>query len=319
MFIPVSALGATSYRSGNGQKMPLAHVIGSINRDIVATVERHPAPGETVLGDTVAMFPGGKGANQAVAIARLGGQARLIGRIGFDAFGAELVKFLRGEGVDVAFVKAVDRAATGLALITVDAKSENAITVIPGANHVWTGGLGEIRARPDDIVVCQLEIPLAIVQAAFLQAKEAGAMTVLNPAPYQQLSPAILVATDILILNETELSQMAGPDTIDTANIRDVGGAATRLLERGPKLIVVTRGAKGALLKTRDGDHREVPGLAVRAIDTTGAGDCFVGAFVAELMHGASPENAAAFANRAASLSVTKPGAAASFPTRAEM
>jgi ribokinase len=303
--------------------MPLAHVIGSINRDIVATVTRHPAPGETVLGDTVSLFPGGKGANQAVAIARLGGQARLIGRIGFDAFGSDMVKFLRSEGVDVAFVKAVDTAATGLALITVDARSENAITVIPGANHAWTGGLGEIRAKPDDVVVCQLEIPLAIVQAAFLQAREAGAMTVLNPAPYQPLPDAILAATDILILNETELSQMAGPDAagqpIDTTNLLVVSVAASRLVERGPKLIVVTLGAKGCLLKTRDGGHREVAGLSVRAIDTTGAGDCFVGAFVAELMQGASPENAAAFANRAASLSVTKAGAAASFPTRAEM
>ncbi len=302
--------------------MPIAHIVGSINRDIVATVPHHPTPGETVLGDKVAMFPGGKGANQAVAIARQGGSARMIGRIGFDTFGSEMVKFLRDEAVDVAFVKAEPKAATGLALITVDATSENAITVIPGANHLWTGGLGEIRPKPEDIVVCQLEIPLPIVQAAFLQAKEAGAMTVLNPAPYRTLPVAILTLTDILILNEIELAQMAGPDAagraIKTDDLIEVGVAASRLFERGPKLVVVTLGKRGVLLKTSSGGHREVAGLAVKAVDTTGAGDCFVGAFVAELLRGASPENAATHANRAASLSVTRSGAAASFPTRAE-
>ncbi len=303
--------------------MPLAHIIGSINRDIVASVDRHPAPGETVLGDKVFKFPGGKGANQAVAVARLGGNARMIGRVGFDAFGSEMIKFLKGEGVDVAFVKAIDTAATGLALITVDAKSENAITVIPGANHVWSGGLGEIRAKPGDFVVCQLEIPLAIVQAAFLQARESGATTVLNPAPYQTLPDPILAATDILILNEIELSQMAGPNVagqpIDIANPIEIGDAANRLTARGPSLVIVTLGRNGALLATRDSGQRHVEGHPVAAIDTTGAGDCFVGAFVAERMAGRSPMDAAAFANRAASISVTRRGAAASFPVRAEM
>ena len=298
--------------------MPIAHIVGSINRDIVATVERHPSPGETVLGDKVFMFPGGKGANQAVAVARLGGSARLIGRVGFDAFGSEMIKFLRNEGVDVAFVKAVDTAPTGLALITVDAKSENAITVVPGANHAWTSGLGEIRTHPGDFVVCQLEIPLPIVQAAFLQAKASGAQTVLNPAPYQALPDAILAATDILILNEIELGQMAGR-TLDAALVDDLQTAAAHLTARGPKMVVVTLGRRGALLTTAAAGHRRVAAHAVPPVDTTGAGDCFIGAFIAELMAGSAPDTAADFASKAASISVTRHGAAASFPTRSDI
>jgi ribokinase len=304
--------------------MSLAHIVGSINRDIVATLDRHPKPGETVLGTTVTQFPGGKGANQAVAIARLGGAARMIGRIGFDAYGSEMVKFLKGEGVDVAFVKAIETTATGIAIITVDGRGENAIVVIPGANHVWSGGLGEIHPRAGDIVVCQLEVPMAIVQAAFLQAKEIGARTVLNPAPWQALPDRLLALTDVLILNETELAAEASaraPDrpAIDTRSLMALKASAGALAARGPRHVIVTLGGSGAFVHETDGGYRAVPGRAVRAIDTTGAGDCFVGAFVAELLRGSVAHDAIAFANRAAALSVTRRGAAASFPTRAEV
>ena len=303
--------------------MPTAHIVGSINRDIVACVDRLPAPGETVLGSRSLMLPGGKGANQAVAVARLGGSARMIGRIGFDAFGSELVRFLKDERVDVAFVKAVPTAATGIALITVDSRSENTIAVVPGANHAWTGGLGDLRPAAGDMVVCQLEIPVLIVQAAFLQAKEAGATTVLNPAPYQALPDRLLGATDVLILNEVELGQLLEwPDarrSLDAADFATVAARAANLLRSGPKLLIVTLGAEGVLVVGGDGAFDHIDGRAVAAIDTTGAGDCFVGAFVAETMAGASRQDACAFANRAAAVSVTRTGAAVSFPTRDEI
>ena len=303
--------------------MPTLSVVGSINMDIVAFVARHPRPGETILGERSAQLPGGKGANQAVAAARLRADpktvVRMVGRVGRDAFGSEMVRFLEGEGIDVAEVVATEAAGTGLALITVDARGENAITVISGANMAWLDGLPTQPFASRDIVICQLEIPLAIVEAAFVQAKVAKATTILNPAPYQSLPDAILSRTDILVLNEIELGQMLGRDAAEIADDKQTIPAAREVLAKGPGAVIVTLGAAGVLLVERGGRAERVPGHAVRAVDTTGAGDCFVGALAAQMLVNDDLLAAAHFANRAAAVSVTRAGAAASIPTRQEL
>jgi ribokinase len=299
---------------------PTAHVVGSINRDIVAYAPRLPAAGETVLGTRGALFPGGKGANQAVAMARLGHVPCLYGRVGADSFGRDMRAFLTDGGVDCTGVTEVPDVATGFALITVDDRSENCITVVPGANAVWPDGLVAMPLAAGDMVVAQLEVPLAVVEQAFQQARASGARTVLNPAPIRPLPDALLAVTDMLILNETELAGLAGhaspPAPEDTELL-------TRLLAensaRGPALVVLTLGARGVLVQAKGARCVGLTAHAVDARDTTGAGDCFVGAFVAETLNGRDVMAAAQFANAAAALSVTRDGAAASFPTRAEV
>jgi ribokinase len=297
--------------------MPVAHIVGSINMDIVATVKRHPRPGETIIGERVSYLPGGKGANQAVAIARLGGAARMIGRIGNDAFGARMRDFLAAEGIDISAIRTVDEAATGIALITVDSACENSITVIAGANHAWTDQDLELTPEAGDFVVCQLEVPIAVTFAAFLSAKAAGAVTLLNPAPYQVLSAELLSLADVVVLNEIELGQMVAA-TINSANQQEMHAAAARLLERGPQTAIVTLGADGVLV-VEGAKALRVPGRRVSVVDTTGAGDCFIGALVVELMRANSLEAATQFANLAASISVERAGAALSIPHRSEV
>lgn len=296
-------------------------VVGSINRDIVAFVDRHPAPGETVLGQRSATFPGGKGANQAVAAARLRAdlltRVRMVGRIGFDSFGADTLRFLKDEAIDVAYIKATARASTGLALITVDRRGENAIAVVSGANHVWDG-LDELPLGASDVVICQLEIPLLVVQAAFVQARAAKATTILNPAPFQNLDAGILARTDVLVLNEIELAQVLGR-AFDDATDRSIVPAIRHLQSLGPRDIIVTLGAAGAVVAEATDRVTRLPGLAVQAVDTTGAGDCFVGALAAALIGGDDLVTAATFANRAAASSVTREGAAQSYPRRNDL
>jgi ribokinase len=298
---------------------PTAHVVGSINRDVVAYAQRLPMPGETVLGTRGALFPGGKGANQAAAIARLGHTPRLHGRVGADNFGSDMRAFLAGVGVECAYVVVVPDAATGFALITVDDRSENCITVVPGANALWPDGLPAMAVAAGDMVVAQLEVPLAIVIQAFEQARAAGAHTVLNPAPIQPLPAALLALTDVLILNETELAGLAGraPSALD--GLEKLAEMLSEILTRGPALVVLTLGASGVLVQAKGASPVRLAAHAVEARDTTGAGDCFVGAFVAASLEGHDVAAAARFANAAAALSVTRDGAAASFPGRAEV
>jgi ribokinase len=290
-------------------------VIGSINRDIVAFVDRHPVPGETMTGRRWSTFPGGKGANQAVAAARLGAPVHIHARIGDDAFGHDMRSFLSFEGVDLAGVTTAN-APTGIALITVDAKSENSIIVIPGANRAWDTAPA-IAIQPGDIVLAQLEIPLAIVTAAFRAAKSGGGTTILNPSPHQPLPKVLLAATDILVLNEIELGQMAGRG-VDLADPNAVIAAARLLIGFGPATIVVTLGARGAIVVTVD-QATPIPAHSVKPVDTTGAGDCFTGALAAGLLAGHPIDVAATRASKAAALSVTRDGASASFPRLADL
>jgi ribokinase len=297
-------------------RTPCIHVIGSINRDIVVFVDRHPVPGETMIGRRWSTFPGGKGANQAVAAARLNCPVHMIGRIGTDAFGHDMRAFLQSEGINISAIQTVSNAATGIALITVDAKSENSIIVVPGANRIWDAA-PKIDAEPGDIVIAQLEIPLSIVTTTFQTSKIAGATTVLNPSPHEPLPKALLAATDIIVLNEIELGQMAGRG-VDLARPDAIIAAARLLISFGPTTIVVTLGARGAIVVTQE-DATTIPAHSVKPVDTTGAGDCFTGALAAGLLAGNSIQFAATRASRAAALSVTREGAAASFPTSTDL
>lgn len=292
-------------------------VVGSINQDIVAYTARLPKPGETVLGSSSALFPGGKGSNQAVAMARLDAAVSMVGRVGRDSFGTGMVAFLRGEGVDISAVEIVDGASTGIALITVDQRSENSIVVVPGANLRWGGQLDAFKPRRGDFVVCQMEIPPGIVDDAFRQARAAGATTVFNPSPFGDAARPLVPLADILVVNEIEAAQIAG-DVLQTEDADAAEKVALSLTTLGPRVAVVTLGAEGVVIAAGGATHR-LPGFRVEAVDTTGAGDCFTGAFVAELLAGAEEIEAARFATQAAAYSVTRKGAAASYPTRADV
>jgi ribokinase len=293
-------------------------VAGSINMDVVVHAARLPRIGETVAGTGLAFHPGGKGANQAVAAARLGAPTRLIGRVGDDAFGRELTAFLAAARIDLSGVRTSTEAPTGTAMITlIDA--DNAIVVAPGANaHLAPADVASLALSAHDVLVSQLEIPLPTVAAFFAPARAAGARTILNPAPAQPCDPALLDLVDILVLNETELGILAGQMLSET-DPPDAFVTAARTLKAGrDQVICVTLGRRGAVALIAD-DVLSVPGHVVAAVDTTGAGDCFVGAVAAQLAAGAGIADALAYANAAAAVCVQRPGAGPSMPSRAEV
>jgi ribokinase len=293
-------------------------VAGSINMDVVATADRHPKIGETVRGREVLYFLGGKGANQAVAAQKLGAETTLIGRIGRDALGAELKEFLGAQGIDISFLGETSQAHTGTALITL-ANAENTIVVIPGANGLLSAAdVGEPPLAKGDIAVSQFEIPLATIRAFFKRARGAGALTILNPAPAIAIDRGLLDLVDILILNESELGFLTGVDLDDTSDQARLIEAARSLQADTDKIICVTLGKRGALALV-DREALVIPGRVVEAIDTTGAGDCFVGAVAAQLANGNSIRDALEYANAAASICVQRMGAALSMPTADEV
>ncbi len=298
----------------------LGHVFvaGSINMDVVATAARHPKVGETVAGNAVHYFPGGKGANQAVAAAKLGAPTTLIGRVGTDAFGQQLRQFLNLQGVDLALVKDTADIHTGTAIITI-ADADNTIVVVPGANALVSA---EDVAAPvlakGDVAVSQFEIPQATIGAFFKRARAAGATTILNPAPAMTCGRELLELVDIMILNETELGFLAGTALADTDEPARFIEAARRLPTASDKIICVTLGKRGVLALV-GGEPSLIAGRAVKAVDTTGAGDCFVGALAAQLANGKAIRDALEYANAAASICVQRMGAAPSMPTAAEV
>jgi ribokinase len=293
-------------------------VAGSINMDVVATATRHPRVGETVAGQAVHYFPGGKGANQAVAAAKLGAPTTLIGRLGTDAFGQQLRQFLKLQGVDLSLVKETADIHTGTAVITV-AAADNTIVVVPGANAlVSADDVAAPALAKDDVAVSQFEIPQATIGAFFKRARAAGATTILNPAPAIACSPGLLELVDIMILNETELGFLAGTPLSDTDAPARFIEAARRLPAASGKTICVTLGKRGVLALV-GGEPSLIAGRAVKAVDTTGAGDCFVGALAAQLANGKAIRDALEYANAAASICVQRMGAAPSMPTAAEV
>lgn len=293
-------------------------VAGSINMDVVATADRHPRLGETVAGQQVLYFPGGKGANQAVAASRLGAKTTLIGRLGRDSFGAELKTFLGNQGIDLGYVQETTDAHTGTAIITV-AQVDNTIVVIPGANAlVSTDDAAVAPLLKGDIAVSQFEIPLPTIAAFFRRARDASAITLLNPAPAQLMSGELLTLVDILVLNETELGFVAGTELSDGDEAAKIIAVAQQLQTRPDQTICVTLGKRG-VLALAGREELAIPGRLVQAVDTTGAGDCFVGALAAQLADGEPLRTALAFANAAASISVQRMGAGPSMPTAAEV
>ena len=292
-------------------------IAGSINMDVVATADRHPKVGETVAGRQVLYFPGGKGANQAVAASRLGVKTTLIGRLGKDSFGAELRMFLGAQGIELGSVRDAD-THSGTAIITV-AASDNTIVVIPGSNAlVSADDVANVPLAKGDVAVSQFEIPLPTIAAFFQRARSAGATTLLNPAPAQKMSAELLALVDILVLNETELGFLAGVELSDGDEAATIIDVARQLQAREDQTICVTLGKRG-VLALAGREEFAVPGRAVKAVDTTGAGDCFVGALAAQLAEGVSLRTALAFANAAASISVQRMGAGPSMPTAAEV
>ena len=293
-------------------------VAGSINMDVVATADRHPRIGETIAGQAVLYFPGGKGANQAVAAAKLGAATTLIGRLGKDAFGDELKAFLAAQRVDLTFVQDTAEAHTGTAIITV-ANADNTIVVIPGANAlVSAADVTMPLLAKGDVAVSQFEIPLTAISAFFKRARAAGATTILNPAPAIEFSRELVDLVDILILNETELGLLTKTELRDTDDYPRFIEAARSLQINKDKIICVTLGKRG-IVALIDGQPHTDLGRAVKAIDTTGAGDCFVGAVAALLADGQPVRSAFGYANIAASICVQRMGAAPSMPTAAEV
>ncbi|MEJ1159960.1 ribokinase [Prosthecomicrobium sp. N25] len=298
--------------------MPKLVVVGSINMDLVVTAERFPGPGETIPGTGFARYAGGKGANQAVAAARAGAAVTFVGAVGDDPFGASLTQGLARDGIDVARIRVLPGTPTGTAVITV-ARAENTIVVVAGANgEIRPEDAAAVPLSPGDRVVAQLEVPLAAIRAAFEQARAAGAGTLLNAAPALEEARALLPLVDILVVNEHELGLLAGR-AVDANRADEVADAAARLRATGCGTVVVTLGAAGAVAFGGGAERVEARGHRVAAVDTTGAGDCFVGALAAELARGEDLAAALRFANAAAAVSVGLPGAVPSMPTRAEV
>lgn len=289
------------------------YVIGSINMDVVARAARHPRKGETVLGDDLSFLPGGKGANQAVAARRAGAVTYMVGMLGEDSFGAELRSFLESEQLDLSFLRTHAGTPTGTALITV-ADAENTIVVIPGANGRLTPAhVNSLPLRKEDIVVAQFETPQDTVLAAFEHAHSIGAMTVLNPAPAATPIQGLLAITDVLIVNESELSWLATGASVEEMSHGEAIHEARKLRDHAGQAIIVTLGANGAVVLTEK-EVLSADGHKVAAVDTTGAGDCFVGNLTATLAGGAELAAALEAGNRAASICVQGMGAARSMP-----
>lgn len=292
-------------------------VVGSANADLTVRVERRPGAGETVLGTDLMESAGGKGANQAAAAARLGGRTALLARVGGDAFGELLLSAQRDAGTDVAPVIVDEAARTGTAMIIVSPDGDNSIVVSPGANAALTPA--DVAAAADviaasSVVSLQLEIPMESVRAAAAAAEDTGTRVVLNPSPAPEaaLAPELLAVADPLVVNEHEARQLSGL-TDGTP-----GEWAHALRERGARSVVVTLGGEGALVLDASG-VTEVPGVRVKAVDTTGAGDAFTGALATRLARGDALPDAARFAVRVGAAAVTKPGAQPSYPTAAEL
>ena len=292
-------------------------VCGSLNMDVIAQSARRPVAGETVLGATVSFLPGGKGLNQAIAAARLGVPAVMLGAVGGDVFGVTLRRVLAAAGVDARGVRTLRGKTTGVALIQV-AQGDNAITGASGANMAFTAALVRETPRRGDIWLAQFETPLATTETVLHRARQAGGFTILNLAPMVDHPARLLKLVDIAVLNEIELAQASGLALDARSSRRTIVAACETLRRRGARTVIATLGARGAVAVTAE-DVLVVPGLKARVVDTTGAGDCFVGALAARLARGAELAVALHYANAAAACSVERLGAAPSMPGRREV
>ena len=288
-------------------------VIGSLNMDLVVNVDTMPKPGQTIIGSNFKEVPGGKGANQAVAMARLNGNVSMIGKVGEDGFGQTLINSLKNDKVDTTYIQ-TSKGATGVALITVDKNAQNSIVVSPGANfEVKEDDIdNNIEAiKNSDIVVLQLETPLNTIKYALNKAKELNKYTILNPAPAVKLDDEIIKNVDLLTPNETELEIISGV-SIETEE--DIQKAAQIMIEKGVKELIVTLGSKGSLYINKEKSMFK-KAYKVEAVDTTAAGDSYTGALAVALSQDKIIEDAMDFASKVGALSVLKEGAQSSLPT----
>jgi len=294
-------------------------VVGSLNMDIVLQVDKIPVAGETILGSDLRYSCGGKGANQAFAIGKSDGSVEMLGCVGKDSFGEELIRNLSTAGVKTGSIGRSESLNTGTAVINVEKSGNNNIVVIPGANK--SCNIEYLRANDDafkrcDYILLQMEIPLEAVWYAINRAKELGKTVILNPAPAPDSLPdGIPKKLDYLIPNETELIKLS---KCKDDSINEIKNGASKLLEAGVNSVIVTLGDKGSMLVRKD-SYELCPSIPVQAVDTTAAGDCFCAAFVVALANGKTTVEAIAYANIAAGLAVTKSGAQDSVPTREQI
>jgi ribokinase len=293
-------------------------VVGGINMDLVVQVPHIPRPGETVHGGAVARFPGGKGSNQAVAARRLGASVAMVGQVGADAFGEELIGTLKAAGVQASGVRRIADSATGVALISVASDGQNAIVVAPGANMTWDDAAVadvERAVRGCRVLVLNLEVPPAVIAGAVRAGRRSGARIVLNPAPHRVGDETCFGSVDVLVPNQVEAALYAQMEPDAT---RDWADVATRLRALGPRAIVVTLAGDGAMVLD-DAGATHVPAFPVTPLDTTAAGDAFVGGVATALLRDVPLREAVRYANACGALAVTRAGAQPSLPHRAEV
>ncbi|MBO9657857.1 MAG: ribokinase [Chitinophagaceae bacterium] len=293
-------------------------VVGSTNMDMVVKTSHIPAHGETVLGGSFFMNPGGKGANQAVAVARLGGETIFISKMGNDVFGKQSFQLFDEEGIDTRYILSDDELPSGVALITVDQEGENSIVVAPGANASllppdMEAALSDINSS--SIILMQLEIPLETVLFLVKYASKKDIKVILNPAPATALPSELLTHVDIITPNRTEASMLSGIDVTDLESAKE---AAKLIHAMGVKNVVITMGSLGAVVFNGE-QHHLIPAHAVKTVDTTAAGDCFNGALAVSLSEGKDLLDAVRFACEAAAVCVTRLGAQSSIPYRNEL
>lgn len=293
-------------------------VLGSCNTDMVIKSDRIPVPGETILGGAFMMNSGGKGANQAVAAARLGGDVIFIAKTGNDLFGKQAVQQYKEENIDTQYIASDPKLPSGVALITVDKNGENCIVVAMGANSSLVPAdfkNAEQDLKTAEVLLMQLETPIETIEYAAKFANENGVKVILNPAPAQSLSDSLLKNLYMLILNETEAELISG---IKVDTFADAHKAADVIVNKGVKKVIITMGSRGSMLKDEDG-YIEVPAHKVEAADTTAAGDTFCGAVAVAIAEGKTLKDGIEFATKCSAVTVTKMGAQASIPTRKEV
>lgn len=291
-------------------------VVGSINMDLVNHVDEFPLPGETIHGRGVDYLPGGKGANQAVAAARAGGDVRMVGAVGDDTFGPQLLASLRNSGVGTESV-AVKQGTSGLAFITVSGSGENQIILSAGSNGRLTPeDVPAERLASADWVLLQNEIPWAVNRHVLEQCRGLGVKVMYNPAPARPIEADAYPLIDVIVVNETEAETLTG---IEVGNRDDAEAAARELLRRGVRCVIVTLGAKGSLCLGGEGEAFFTPAFSVTPVDTTAAGDTFIGAFAAACANGTPSSEALRFASAAAALAVGRKGAQSSIPERGDI
>ncbi|HKD77285.1 MAG TPA: ribokinase [Ktedonobacterales bacterium] len=297
---------------------PIITVVGSSNTDLVVRVPHIPLPGETLIGEPIQHIPGGKGANQAVAARRLEAEVWFVGCLGDDGFGDSAADTLAQEGVRLDYLTRVNGIPSGVALIAVAANGENSIVVVPGANaHLTVTAVerAHVAISSSAIVIAQLEVPIAAMSHAFSVARAAGKRTLLNPAPAQALADEVMTLVDVLVCNETEAATLTGVAVTDLASCEQ---EARQLRDRGPSLVIVTLGNNGCLV-CAEHEMRHIAAYTVEVVDTTAAGDCFVGALAVRLALGDDAFAAARYASAAAAISVTRAGAQPSLPHASEV